>query len=175
MICCDLMRQSWGQDHPAFQKMFAALYLPAATPEQVSWWIDLQRIATAPETLRALDDRETFGRRYELCGPDVMSLKEIVEYLARIMEIRRLVMPLPNFLARLQGRVMEFVPGKPFKAIIITEKFEEIVTDVSISFGFGDRNYKGYGDYNRVNDYSPHHLGGYLDSYYLNGQSTSFP
>lgn len=45
-----LMRRSWGQNHPAFQKMFAALYLPEATSEQVSWWIDLQRIATSPET-----------------------------------------------------------------------------------------------------------------------------
>lgn len=72
------------------------------------------------------------------------------------------------------------VPGRPFKAVIITDKFEEIVTDVSISFGYGDRGYKGTGDYghghghggdyNRVNDYSPHNLGGYLDSYYLNGQ-----
>lgn len=67
------------------------------------------------------------------------------------------------------------VPGKPFKAVIITDKYEEIVTDVSISFGYGDRNYKGHGDYNRYNDYSPHNLGGYLDSYYLNGELTPPP
>jgi uncharacterized protein YbjT (DUF2867 family) len=64
--------------------------------------------------VRALDNRDTFGKRFQLCGPDVMSLKEIVEYTARTMRIRRKVIGLPDFLSRLQANVMEFVPGKPF-------------------------------------------------------------
>lgn len=45
-----LMRQGWGNESSAFRRMFAALYLPEASDEQVRWWIDLQRIATSAET-----------------------------------------------------------------------------------------------------------------------------
>ncbi|MEA5445115.1 complex I NDUFA9 subunit family protein [Gammaproteobacteria bacterium AB-CW1] len=64
--------------------------------------------------LAALGDRSTIGQRYQLCGPDVMSLREIVEYTAATMGKRRWIVGLPDLLARLQARVMEWVPGKPF-------------------------------------------------------------
>ena len=64
--------------------------------------------------MRGLQDRDTIGQRYQLCGPDVMTLKEIVRYLADTMGRRRLIIGLPDFLACLQANVMEFVPGKPF-------------------------------------------------------------
>jgi len=63
---------------------------------------------------RSLQDRNTIGRRYQLCGPDVMTLKEIVSYTARVMGKRRLIIGLPDFLSRLQANLMEFFPGKPF-------------------------------------------------------------
>ncbi|MCP1728308.1 NADH dehydrogenase [Natronospira proteinivora] len=64
--------------------------------------------------LRCLDDRSSHGRRYQLAGPDIMTLKEIVSYIAKAMGKRRLIIGLPDVLARLQANVMEFVPGKPF-------------------------------------------------------------
>lgn len=63
---------------------------------------------------RSLNDRSTFGQRYQLCGPDVMTLRDIVDYTLKVMGKRRLVIGLPDFLARLQANVMEYVPGKPF-------------------------------------------------------------
>lgn len=65
---------------------------------------------------QALVDRRTIGRSYELYGPDVMSLKQIVEYTARHLGLRRVVLPLPDPLGRLQAAVMDFVPGKPFSS-----------------------------------------------------------
>jgi len=62
----------------------------------------------------ALENRETFGKRYDLCGPEVWTLREIVDYVKRQKHIRRLVIPLPTWVARLQATVFEFVPGKPF-------------------------------------------------------------
>lgn len=62
----------------------------------------------------ALDDRSTFGRRYNLCGPEVWTLLEVVHYICRLKGWRRLVIPLPNWLSSLQASVFEFVPGKPF-------------------------------------------------------------
>ncbi len=64
--------------------------------------------------LRALRDRSSIGQSYELCGPQVLSLREIVEYTARQRGLRRWVIGLPAALGRLQAAVFDFVPGKPF-------------------------------------------------------------
>ncbi|HET7202472.1 MAG TPA: complex I NDUFA9 subunit family protein, partial [Steroidobacteraceae bacterium] len=61
-----------------------------------------------------LDRRDVVGRTYELCGPDVMTLGEIVRETARVLGLRRLVIPLPAGVSRVQAAVMDFVPGKPF-------------------------------------------------------------
>lgn len=64
--------------------------------------------------VRAVDDKRTYGERYELCGPKAYTLKELVEYAARQSGLRRRVIGLGTALSRLQARVFEFVPGKPF-------------------------------------------------------------
>lgn len=66
--------------------------------------------------LRALEDRSTVGQSFELYGPQTMTLKEIVEYTARHLGVRRLVLPLPDALGRLQAAIMDHVPGKPFSS-----------------------------------------------------------
>jgi pimeloyl-ACP methyl ester carboxylesterase/AraC-like DNA-binding protein len=43
-----LTRTGWGSDNPAFRQMFTSLYIPGGTPEQLSWWNELQRISTSP-------------------------------------------------------------------------------------------------------------------------------
>ena len=63
---------------------------------------------------RAIDNPQTFGQRYDLCGPRVYTLQQLVEYTARTMGLKRLIVPLGDGLARLQANVMEYVPGKPF-------------------------------------------------------------
>lgn len=63
---------------------------------------------------RSLDDPHTFGRRYELCGPHVYTLHEILEYIRTVQRRHRLIVPLPDALAKLQAAVFEFIPGKPF-------------------------------------------------------------
>lgn len=59
-------------------------------------------------------DKSTWGKRYELCGPATYTLEELVRYTAAVMGIKRRVLCLNDTLARLQARVMEWVPGKPF-------------------------------------------------------------
>ena len=39
----------WGRDNPAFRQFFAGLFLPEGTPEQHRWFVELQRVTTAPE------------------------------------------------------------------------------------------------------------------------------
>ncbi len=64
--------------------------------------------------VQCLDRRDVVGRSYELCGPDVMSLGDIVRETARVLGLRRVVVPLPKTLSRVQAAVMDYVPGKPF-------------------------------------------------------------
>jgi NADH dehydrogenase len=61
-----------------------------------------------------LDRRDVVGRSFELCGPDTMTLGDIVRLTARLLGLKRLVIPLPKSVARVQAAVMDFVPGKPF-------------------------------------------------------------
>lgn len=63
--------------------------------------------------VKSLDDYRTYGKRYELCGPKVYTLKQIVEYVARITHRRCLVLGLGNALSKLQAMIGERVPGKP--------------------------------------------------------------
>jgi uncharacterized protein YbjT (DUF2867 family) len=63
---------------------------------------------------RSLTMPETGGRRLQLCGPGVHTLRELVEFTAQCCGMRRRVIPLSDFLSRLQARVFDFVPGKPF-------------------------------------------------------------
>jgi uncharacterized protein YbjT (DUF2867 family) len=63
---------------------------------------------------RALTDRTTAGQTYELCGPEVLTLRELVRLTAKLAGLRCRILPLPDFIAWLQGLVMGVLPGKPF-------------------------------------------------------------
>lgn len=62
----------------------------------------------------SLDDKRTHGERYDLCGPSQYTLRELVEYTARTAGLRRRIIGLGDGLSKLQARVLELVPGKPF-------------------------------------------------------------
>ncbi len=44
-----LMKTGWGQENPAFRQIFTSLFIPGATPEQMNWFNNLQRITTSAE------------------------------------------------------------------------------------------------------------------------------
>jgi len=62
----------------------------------------------------ALEHKETFGHRYELCGPRIYTLKDLVEYTAHVIGVKRTIIGLNDSMSRLQARIMQHVPGKPF-------------------------------------------------------------
>ncbi|MDZ7842308.1 MAG: complex I NDUFA9 subunit family protein [Gammaproteobacteria bacterium] len=64
--------------------------------------------------VRSLTSHDTFGLSYNLGGPKVYSLHEIVSFINDVVETRRRIVPLSDWQARLQASVMEWVPGKPF-------------------------------------------------------------
>jgi NADH dehydrogenase len=60
----------------------------------------------------ALEEPSARGRAYELCGPRVFTMKELVEFVCAATGKRRLVVGLPPRLSYLQAWMLEHLPGK---------------------------------------------------------------
>lgn len=61
----------------------------------------------------APDNRDTYNKIYELAGPRVYTLRELVRFAAQTSGHDRPVIALPDALARAQALLMELVPGEP--------------------------------------------------------------
>lgn len=68
----------------------------------------------AQAATQVLQDGSHIGVALELVGPDEFSLRELVAFVARQLGLKRLIIGLPDTLARMQAGMMDFVPGKPF-------------------------------------------------------------
>jgi uncharacterized protein YbjT (DUF2867 family) len=66
--------------------------------------------------LRCLHGGASSRQTYQLGGPQVYSLREIVGLVAKLTGQRRWIVGLPDFAARMQALVMDFVPGRPFSS-----------------------------------------------------------
>lgn len=98
-----------------FLNLFAALakFLPViylAGAEARFQPVHVGDVAAAMTT--ALDEDSTIGQRYPLCGPKVYTLRELVAYASAQAGYRRLIVGLPESLAKAQAWVMEHLPGK---------------------------------------------------------------
>jgi NADH dehydrogenase len=62
--------------------------------------------------LASLEDRSSFGRRYDLCGPRQYTLRELLRFVCAATGRRRLIVGLPDFAANLQAWAMELLPVK---------------------------------------------------------------
>jgi NADH dehydrogenase len=61
--------------------------------------------------LAALERPDAVGKRYDLCGPKVYTLRELVEYVCAATGRKRLVLGLSDALSYLQARLLEWTPG----------------------------------------------------------------
>jgi NADH dehydrogenase len=59
----------------------------------------------------AVDGKTRPGAPYELGGPEVLTMREIMEIILDVTERRRMLMPLPFGLAKLQAMFLQFAPG----------------------------------------------------------------
>jgi uncharacterized protein YbjT (DUF2867 family) len=60
-----------------------------------------------------LTDPGTVGRTYELAGPGVYTLRDLVRMTLHLMGKRRLLMPVPFAVAEIQARLFELLPNPP--------------------------------------------------------------
>jgi NADH dehydrogenase len=66
-------------------------------------------VATA--VAEAVDCKARAGATYELGGPEVLTMREIMEMILAIIERRRMLVSLPFGLAKLQALLLQFAPG----------------------------------------------------------------
>jgi len=59
----------------------------------------------------AVDGKTKPGATYELGGPEVLTMREIMEIILAITERKRMLISLPFGLARVQSRFLQFAPG----------------------------------------------------------------
>lgn len=62
---------------------------------------------------RSVDDRVERGKIYELGGPQVLTFRQCMEEMLETIERKRFFVPVPWWLARLQGKVLGFLPNPP--------------------------------------------------------------
>jgi NADH dehydrogenase len=101
----------------SFLNRFATLLkipgpLPLACPDALLSPVFVGDVADA--FANALQDRGTFGRHYELCGPESYTLEQLVRFIAQHTGRRKLIIRLPDWASRFQAAVLQYVPGKPF-------------------------------------------------------------
>ena len=97
------------------QEFFPFVPLASAGARFQPVWVE--DVASAITTCLQSTDHSTFGQTYEAFGPDVFTLKQLVELSGRYAGIQhgrgRPVFGLPDALGRLQARIMELAPGEP--------------------------------------------------------------
>lgn len=85
----------------------------------------------------SLTDTATFGQTYELCGPRVYTLRELVEYAGELSGHRRIIINLPGALAYLQAGFLSLLPNPPMTPDNLRSMQVDSVTD-------GRCNYPGW-------------------------------
>ena len=86
--------------------------MPLARPNARFGPVFVDDVADA--IVRCIDDDSTAGQTLQLCGPRVYSLREILALIRRHTGRPGVTVGLPDALARIQARLMEWLPGKPF-------------------------------------------------------------
>ena len=64
--------------------------------------------------ISTINDTKSFNKEYNLCGPKIYTLKEILELIIKVKQRNINVIPLSRRVSKMQASIMEFIPGKPF-------------------------------------------------------------
>lgn len=104
-------------ERDAFFNRFAALLtslpvFPLACPDARMAPVHVGDVVES--MMSSIHDPQSFGQSVQLCGPADYTLQELVEFTADTCGLNRKIIRLPDGVAKLQARMMEFVPGKPF-------------------------------------------------------------
>ncbi len=85
----------------------------------------------AQAAARVLREPGTAGATFELGGPEIMTLREIMELVLKVTHRRRMLLPIPFALARLQGAGLGILP----KPLITLDQVRLLESDNVVSEG----------------------------------------
>jgi NADH dehydrogenase len=77
----------------------------------------------------AVDGNTRDGTIYELGGPDVRSFKQLMQFVLTTIDRKRLLVPLPFFVAKMQAAVLQFMP----KPMLTPDQVESLRVDNVVS------------------------------------------
>ncbi len=69
------------------------------------------------------------GAIYELGGPEVRTFKELMQFVLKTTERKRLLLPIPFFVARMQASILQFMP----KPLLTPDQVEQLRVDNVVS------------------------------------------
>jgi NADH dehydrogenase len=98
-----------------FLNMFAGLiqfspFIPLGSADAKFQPVWVQDVARA--FVQSLDVEQTFGKCYDLVGPHVYSLRQLIEFVMSTTGQRRPIFGMGSSLSMLQATAFEFLPGK---------------------------------------------------------------
>lgn len=112
-----LIRHGWGQENPAFRQILTTRFAPAANPEQIRWFNELQRRTASGETAarirKAVDEIDVTDLLPQVKVPTlVLHLRE--DAAAPFEEGRRIAAGIPGArLVELEGKNHAMLEGDP--------------------------------------------------------------
>ena len=108
------------------QQVFPVIPLAGSQARFQPVWVD----DVASAVVLCLQELRTIGEIYEACGPEVFTLKQLVELAGQYAGVNRgrgrPVIGLPDALARVQAFVMELAPGDP---VLSSDNLDAMKTD----------------------------------------------
>ena len=124
----------------AFTNRFAALarispLLPLIGGDTRMQPVYVGDVATA--VANAVDGNAKAGFTYELGGPEVLTMREIIEIIVAIIERKRALLPVPFGIAKLQALLLQFAPG-PLKLTpdqVALLRIDNVVSDAAKADG----------------------------------------
>ena len=85
------------------------MMLPGASARFQPVWVD----DVARAFVASLADESTYGQRFELVGPKVYTLKELVAYVMTLADNKHTIIGLPGFATSILASVLQHVPTQP--------------------------------------------------------------
>lgn len=120
-----MIRHGWGQDNPSFRQLFTSGFMPDATPDQMNWFNELQRVSATPEIAarirRANDNVDVSDLLPQIHVPTLV-LHARDDGIIPFDEGRRLASSIPNarFVA-LEGRNHVMLEDEPAWTRFVSE------------------------------------------------------
>jgi pimeloyl-ACP methyl ester carboxylesterase len=120
-----MIRHGWGQDNPSFRQLFTSAFMPDATPDQVNWFNELQRVSASPEVaarIRRTNDNVDISDLLPQVHVPTLVLHARNDGIIPFDEGRRLASSIPNArFVSLEGRNHLMLEDEPAWKRFISE------------------------------------------------------